>query len=219
MRRLIVIEGIDGAGKKTQSELLRDCFISRGVRVRELDFPVYDSESSLFVRMYLSGKLGGSPDDTNAYAASMLFAADRYISYRRDWKADADDENTVIIANRYTTSNAIHQLSKLPREAWDDFLAWLFDFEFSKLSLPSPDDVIYLSVSAEISMESVLSRSEQTGQKRDIHELDADYMRRSCEAGLYAAKSLGWKIIECGRGGKLRGRDEIFKDILAALGI
>ncbi|MCD7776798.1 MAG: thymidylate kinase, partial [Firmicutes bacterium] len=170
--------------------------------------------------MYLSGKLGSSPDDTNAYAASMLFACDRYISYRCDWKADCDDEDTVVIANRYTTSNALHQLSKLPREEWDGFIEWLFDFEFSKLSLPAPDTVIYLSVPTELSMKSVAKRSEKTGQARDIHELDRDYMSRSHMAGLYAADKLGWKIIDCADGnGSLRERQDIFEDIRSVLGI
>ncbi len=211
----IAIDGLDGSGKKTQSDRLADYLRSRGIRVRELDFPVYESDSSYFVKMYLNGELGKDPAETNAYAASMFFAADRYVSYRRDWQADFLDPDTVIIANRYTTANAIHQLSKLPREEWDEFLPWLWDFEFSKLGLPAPDLVLFLLLPPALSLAMVDSRSNETGRVKDIHELDRSHMYKSYDAGVYAAESFGWKRIDCAEGtaAAMRTRDDIFGEI------
>lgn len=215
MGYFIAIDGLDGSGKKTQSDRLCEYLKENGIRVRELDFPVYESDSSYFVKMYLNGELGMNPNDTNAYAASMFFAQDRYVSYRRDWSADYLDPDTVIVANRYTTANAIHQLSKLPREEWDDFLPWLCDFEYSRLGLPAPDLVLFLELPPEISLSMVESRSNETGRKKDIHELDRNHMENSYRAGLYASEALGWHRINCADvdGCGMRSRDEIFDDI------
>lgn len=213
MGKFIAIDGLDGSGKHTQSELLVDYLRSRGVRVRKLDFPVYDSESSIFVRMYLEGKFGTSPDDTNAYAASMFFAADRYVSYVTDWRDDHLDPDTVLVADRYTTANAIHQLSKLPRCEWDGFIRWLCDFEFTKLALPAPDLVIFLELPAEVSAKMIRLRSESTGRGRDIHELDTDFIERCHSAGLYASDTLGWTKIGCADGDAMRSREDIFAEV------
>lgn len=91
--------------------------------------------------MYLDGRLGQRPSDTNAYAASTFFAVDRYASYKADWKNDYDKVGKVVVANRYTSANAVHQLSKLPQNEWNGFLDWLWDFEFIKLGIPVPDVV------------------------------------------------------------------------------
>ena len=185
MGKFIVIDGLDGSGKGTQSERLKARLEKEGKKVRLLSFPMYESDSSFLVRMYLDGALGAHPEDTNAYAASSFFAADRYISYRTDWKKDIDDPETVVIANRFTTANAVHQLSKMPRGDWDEFLSWLWDYEYERLGVPRPDLVIYLEMTPEISMSLVSRRSDETGQKKDIHELDRDYMKNSYEAVSY----------------------------------
>ena len=164
--------------------------------------------------MYLDGKLGSRPSDTNAYAASTFFACDRYASYKSDWKADYDSLDKVIVANRYTSANAVHQLSKLPRDMWDSFLDWLWDFEFIKLGLPSPDLVIYLELLPEHSAALVASRSDQTGRKMDIHEKDAEFMRRSYDAAQFACEKLGWKKIKCYNENGIRTREEIFAQIV-----
>ena len=215
MGKLIAIDGLDGSGKQTQWEKLADYLKSKGLRVRLLDFPVYESESSALVRLYLSGGLGSSPDDTNAYAASMFFAADRYISFVQDWRADHLAPDTVLLANRYTTANAIHQLSKLPRESWKDFLSWLTDFEFSKLGLPYPDLVLFLKLAPEISSRLIARRSAETGRKMDIHELDRGFLERSYEAGQYAADALGWVTVNCANSANdtIRTREDIFAEI------
>ena len=213
MGKFIAIDGLDGSGKGTQSELLVKRLESEGKRVRVLSFPVYESDSSIFVRMYLEGKLGSKPSDTNAYAASMFFAADRYVSYKTDWKKDIDDPDTIVVANRYTTANAVHQLSKLPQSEWESFLAWLWDFEFGKLGLPEPDLVLYLELPPKLSLSLVRSRSDSTGQKMDIHELDTAYMDKCYEAALYSCRSLGWKQIKCYNGDVIRTREDIAEEI------
>ena len=218
MSKFIAIYGLDGSGKGTQSELLVERLKKEGKRVRVLSFPVYENDSSLFVRMYLEGKLGSKPSDTNAYAASMFFVTDRYVSYRTDWQKDIEDPDTIVVANRYTTANAVHQLSKLPKEEWESFLSWLWDFEFDKLGLPKPDLVLYLELPPVISLSLVKNRSDTTGQKMDIHELDTEYMDKCYEAALYSCKSLGWRQIKCYNGDEIRTREDIAEEIYKEVG-
>ena len=218
MGKFIAIDGLDGSGKGTQSEMLVQRLKEEGKRVRVLSFPMYENDSSLLVRMYLDGKLGDKPSDTNAYAASMFFGADRYVSYVTDWKKDILDPDTYVVANRYTTANAVHQLSKLPEGEWEDFLRWLWDFEFSKLGLPEPDLVLYLELPPSLSLSLVKSRSDSTGQKMDIHEKDTEYMAKCYEAALYSCKRLGWKQIKCYHGEKIRTREDIAEEIYKEVG-
>ena len=218
MGRFIVIDGLDGSGKETQSLILKKRLEEIGVRVRYISFPQYDSDSSLFVRKYLNGELGSRPEDTNAYAASSFFAADRYLSYRTDWKKDIDDPDTLVIANRYTTANAVHQLSKLPKEQWNGFLTWLWDYEFYKLGVPIPDDVIYLEMHPDISYRLIKSRSEKTGRSIDIHEADGSFLYKSYEAAIYASDRLNWTRICCYEGDTPLSREEIADRIATELG-
>lgn len=218
MGKFIVIEGLDGSGKTTQTKLLAE-YLKKSGKVRELSFPCYGEKSCALVDMYLGGELSSDPNATNGYAASTFFAADRYISFQTDWKRDIEDPDTTVLATRYTTSNAYHQLSKLPEDEWEGFLNWIFDFEFSKLGLPAPDSVVLLSMDPAISTGNVKSRSGETGQKMDIHEKDQQYLERCYKAAGYAAEKCGWHVIECAPGGKLLPREEIFKNITDALNI
>ncbi|MBQ8248349.1 MAG: deoxynucleoside kinase [Clostridia bacterium] len=217
MSTFIAIDGLDGSGKETQSTMLVSTLKINDYAVRYLSFPMYESESSALVRMYLDGKLGSRPSDTNAYAASTFFACDRYASYKSDWKNDYDTLDKIIVANRYTSANAVHQLLKMPREDWNGFLDWLWDFEFIKLGLPTPDLVIYLELLPEHSAMLVNSRSDKTGRVKDIHEKDADFMRRSYEAAQFASEKLGWTKIKCYDSNGIRPRADIFKDIISAV--
>lgn len=197
MGTLIVIEGLDGSGKGTQTKLLKEHLEKQNKKVCVIEFPDYSSEGCTLVKMYLDGKLGENPNDTNAYAASMFFAADRYVSFMTSWKKDYNDDDTIIIANRYTTANAYHQLSKMPREDWDSFLDWLWNFEFVKLGLPKPDMVLLLDMPESVSSELVKKRSSETGQKLDIHETHKDYLQKCRVAAAYVAEKCGWNVIEC----------------------
>lgn len=219
MGKLIVIEGLDGSGKGTQSARLAEYLRGQGKKVRLIDFPRYEEESSSLVRMYLGGALGSSPDDTNAYAASMLFAADRYVSYKTDWQRDMSDPDTVVIANRYTTANAYHQLSKLPREAWEDFLAWLWDFEFTKIGLPAPDAVIALTMPPAVSRSLVEKRCAEKGIVKDIHEADNAYLQRCYEALGFVGEKLHWSVIDCSDGTGILPIETIEEKIHEALSL
>lgn len=217
MGRFIAIDGLDGSGKATQTQLLCETLEQKGLRVRKLSFPMYDNKSSEFVRMYLGGELGSDPNATNAYAASTFFALDRYVSWRTDWGKEASEPDVVTVSDRYSTANAIHQLSKLDEAEWDGFLSWLWDFEYDKLGIPKPDEVLYLEMEPEVSLSLIRSRCEKTGAKPDIHE-SPDHLYRAYKAGIYAAGKLGWTRIACCENGTLLPREEIHGKILSVLG-
>ncbi|MDR0839541.1 MAG: deoxynucleoside kinase [Oscillospiraceae bacterium] len=191
MGKLIVIEGIDGSGKSTQLGLLKSALAELGVAYRYLSFPRYDNESSLFVRKYLRGEMGFDPDAVNAYAASTFFALDRYLSFHDDWGAFYGGGG-VVITDRYTTSNAIHQAAKLTPAARPAYWEWLYDYEFAKLGLPEPDAVIMLDIPAERSVERLRAR----GGEFDIHESDFDYLSRCADTAREAAAALGWATVD-----------------------
>ena len=214
-KKLIVIEGLDGSGKATQAKRLTEALVEKGIPVREVSFPDYGSDSSALVRMYLSGQFGTDPQDVNAYAASSFFAVDRFASYKKDWCQDY--ARGVVIADRYTTSNAVHQCSKLPKEQWEDFLNWLFDFEYKKLGIPAPDRVIYLNVDPAVSQALMTARYSGDESKKDIHERDIAYLRHSREAAAYCAEKLGWETIDCCRDGQMRSIEDIHKDVMKLL--
>ncbi|MBO4366225.1 MAG: thymidylate kinase [Clostridia bacterium] len=193
---LIALDGLDGSGKETQTRLLLEEFRKRGIPHRYLSFPTYDPEGCAAVNMYLNGRFGDNPDAVNGYAASSFFAVDRYCSYKLDWKKDYD-AGAWIIANRYTTANAVHQLSKLPLSEADGFLDWLYDFEFGKLGLPRPDLVFYLCMPPEISEAMIVKRAHDTGHKEDIHEKSKEHLANSYRAALYSAEKLGWETVHC----------------------
>ena len=201
MGYLIAFDGIDASGKTTQAKILTEKLREAGKEILYLTFPVYESESSSLVRLYLNGGLGSNPGDVNAYAASSFFAADRYVSYMTDWKEFYERENSVILANRYTSSNAVHQLAKLERDKnkWDNFLDWLYDYEFEKLKIPKPDLTVLFDMHLDIAFKLLDERAEKTQSKKDIHEANLEYLRKCYEAGQYAAKYFGWEKIICYR--------------------
>lgn len=221
MGRFIVIDGLDGSGKHTQLTRLADHLRAQGKKVRTIDFPHYNTPGCVLVEEYLNGKFGDKPEDTGAYAASLFYAMDRFYSYATDWKKDYLDPDTYLLADRYTTANAVHQTTKLDKSEWDSYLNWLFDTEFDKIALPRPDDVIYLEVPPALSRELVRRRSVSDNRAMDIHEKDAGFFEKSYEAALYTANYCGWTKIACHteKDGALAMRqvDEITADILRAL--
>ena len=206
--KLIVIEGLDGSGKATQAQLLAAHLKEEGLSVREITFPDYASDSSALVKMYLSGQFGPHPDDVNAYAASSFYAVDRYASYKTSW-GSFYEQGGIVIADRYTTSNAVHQCSKLPPDQWESFLRWLFDYEFHLLGLPTPDAVIYLQVDPAVSQKLMTARYHGDESKKDVHEKDTAYLARSREAAEYCAAHLGWHTVHCTRGDAMRSIENI----------
>ena len=149
---LIVLEGTDGSGKSTQFARLKERLSAQGAQFQCLKFPQYEEESSALIRMYLAGEFGSRPSDVNGYAASAFYAVDRYASYKKVW-GEWYERGGLVLADRYTTSNAIHQASKVPQEEREDFFRWLYDFEYRKLGLPRPDLVVYLDVPTEASVQ------------------------------------------------------------------
>lgn len=209
MGKLIVIEGLDGSGKSTQIKKIRAWMEECGIGYRQIKLPDYDDPSSTLVKMYLGGEFGDRPDDVNAYAASSFYAVDRYASFQRRWRGDYE-AGKVILADRYTTSNAVHQLSKLQPGERGAYLDWLYEFEFDKLGVPKPDLVIYLDMSVNVSQKLLMNRYENDADKKDIHERDTEYLDRCREAAKFSASALGWRVIRCDDGENPFSPDEIF---------
>lgn len=210
---LVVIEGVDGSGKQTQTQLLHDR-LRDNFKIRRLTFPDYNSDTSALVKMYLGGEFGNKPESVNAYASSSFYAVDRIGGYLKDWHEDYE-RGDFILCDRYTTSNAVHQAGKLSGKERDDYLDWLFDYEYRLLGLPKPDLVFFLDVPPEVSRELMKNRNNKiTGEsEKDIHESNADYITKSYENALYVAKKCGWNVIECVKNGKLRSIEDINDEI------
>lgn len=211
--RLIVLEGLDGSGKATQAKRLAGALAKMGLPVRGITFPDYGSDSSALVRMYLAGEFGSHPGDVNAYAASAFYAVDRYAGFKKDWGGFYQNGG-ILVADRYTTSNAVHQCAKLPREEWDGFLDWLFHFEYLQLGIPAPDLVLYLRLDPEVSQKLLAARYAGDESKKDIHERDTEYLARSRAAAEYCAARFGWRTVECAADGVLRPVGAIGQELL-----
>ncbi len=213
MGKLIVIEGLDGSGKSTQLDLLPQNLLKQGIKSRSVSFPDYESDSSALVKMYLGGKFGTKPNDVNAYAASLFYAVDRFASYKTNW-GEYYNQNGVIVSGRYTTSNAVHQTSKMPENEWKDFLDWLYDLEYNKVGIPKPDKVIFLDMPVEVSQKLLSDRYKGDEAKKDIHESDTAYLDKCRKAAMFTAEYSGWTIIPCAKDGEARTIEDISKDIL-----
>lgn len=212
MGKLIVIEGTDGSGKSTQFRLLTDRLESEQVKFQKLVFPQYSEPSSALIRMYLGGEFGKSPSDVNAYAASAFYSVDRYASYRKVW-GKWYEAGGLVVSDRYTTSNAVHQASKEPEDKREDFLNWLYDFEYDKLGLPRPDLVIYLDVPTDFTEKMLRHRESETNTHADIHEQDTQYLATCRRMGRAAAAHYGWTVIRCVRDGAMRSMEDIHEEI------
>lgn len=208
--KLIVIEGLDGSGKTTQIELLKSKL--SGKTVHQIKLPDYDNPSSTLVKMYLHGDFGKNPEDVNAYAASAFYAVDRFANYKTKWK-DHYDNGEIIISDRYTTSNAYHQSTKIAREKWSEYFKWLEEFEYEQIAIPRPDAVIYLDMPIEISQKMMSKRYSGDETKKDIHESNIQYLLKCREAALVAAEEMGWHVIKCSDGDEPRSIEDIGNDI------
>ena len=213
--KLIIIEsGSDASGKATQSKKLYERLINEGYNCMKITFPDYDSESSALVKMYLRGDFGSNPNDVSPYVASTFYAADRYASFKTKWE-NFYNEGGIIISDRYTTSNMVHQAAKIESPEKEKFLEWLYDLEFNIYGIPRPDEVIFLDVEPEVSQELMRNRMNKiTGQKdKDIHESNKEYLINSYNNSLYVADKYNWKVIKCTKDGKLRSIEDINNEI------
>ncbi len=214
MRKLIIIEGLDGSGKSTQVELLKEYFEKENIKYKKIKLPDYDSPSSTLVNMYLGGEFGKSADDVNAYAAGAFYAVDRFASYKLNWEADYNN-GVVILADRYATSNSIYQMEKIDESKWDEYLEWSADFEYEKIGIPKPDAVIYLDMPVEISQKLMTDRYNGDEAKKDVHEADVEFLNKCRKSALYAAKKQGWSVVECSDGESPLPIDEIHNKIVS----
>lgn len=212
MGKLIVIEGTDGSGKSTQFRLLTKRVEQEGHAFQKLVFPQYSEPSSALIRMYLGGEFGSKPSDVNAYAASAFYAVDRYASYKKVWGHWYEDGG-LVLSDRYTTSNAVHQASKVPDDNREAFLHWLYAFEYDQLGLPRPDLTIYLDVPTDFTEKMLRSREAATDTHADIHEQDMAYLATCRRTGRAAAAYYGWTVIECVQDGKMRTIEDIHEEI------
>lgn len=213
--KLIIIEsGSDASGKATQTKKLYDRLVSEGYNVKKVEYPNYDSETSTLVKMYLRGDFGKNPSDVDAYVASTFYAVDRYASFKTQWE-EFYNKGGIILADRYTTSNMVHQASKMEESERDKYLDWLFDYEFNMYKIPKPDAVIFLDVPVDFSKNLMKDRDNKfTGEKeKDIHEKDLEYLKKCYENSLYIADKYGWKKIECIKDNSLRSIESIHEEI------
>ncbi len=210
MGKLVVIEGTDGSGKSTQFKMTCERLQKAGRPFKSVTFPRYTEESSALLRMYLRGDFGKDPNDVNPYAASTFFAVDRYASFKTDWQKEYD-AGIPVLCDRYTTSNAIHQACKLPRDEADAFVRWLFGYEYGLLGLPEPSCVLYLDIPPETTFGLLKKRQ---GDGGDIHELDHEYLKKCRETASRLCEEFGWHRIKCVEKGRLRKPEEINDDIM-----
>ena len=212
MGKLIVIEGTDGSGKSTQFKLLTTRLEKENRSFQKLVFPQYSEPSSALIRMYLGGEFGSNPADVNAYAASTFYAVDRYASYKKVW-GQWYENGGLVVSDRYTTSNAVHQASKEMGENQKAFLKWLYELEYEKLGLPCPDLILYLDVPTDFTETMMRRREADTNTQADIHEQDMTYLATCRRTGKMAAEYYGWTVIQCVQDGCMRSIEDIHNEI------
>ena len=196
MKRLFIIEGIDGSGKSTQVALMRQRLEQMGKNVTQIKLPNYGSPACAPVEQYLAGAFGSDADSVNAYAASSFFAVDRFAYYKTVWGKDYDD-GRIILSDRYVSSNLLHQCAKLDAEQRVPYMEWLYDFEYNKMGIPRPDAVFFLDVPPKITGGLMTDRYGGDESKKDIHEKDSEYLLRCYNMGLYCCENLGFHRITC----------------------
>lgn len=218
--KLIIFEGIDGSGKSSQYRRICERLNTDGIDYRQIVFPRYENDSSALIRLYLNGAFGSHPDDVNPYTASMFYAVDRYASFKEDWEDDYTD-GKLIIADRYTTSNIVHQGAKLPEEEREGFFSWVSDLEYGKMGLPEPDKVFLLDVDLETSLRRMKKRQEKYHTSADIHEKDTKYLEKCIVTARMACEYFGWSLIPFKKDGFEREimekNDDLYRQLMAVL--
>jgi dTMP kinase len=213
--KLIIIEsGSDASGKATQTSKLFDRLVTEGHNIKKVEYPNYKSESSALVKMYLRGDFGNSASDVDPYVASTFFTVDRYASFKTEWE-EFYTTGGIVIADRYTTSNMVHQASKMDVSERDKYLDWLTEYEFEMFKIPKPDCVIFLDVPIEYSTELMKNRKNKiTGEaEKDIHEVDVEYLAKCYNNSIDIADKYGWNKIDCVEEGKLKSIDSIHEEV------
>lgn len=213
--KLIVIEGTDSSGKETQTRKVVERLTAEGGNIMKVEYPNYKSPSSALVKMYLNGEFGDNASEINPYSASTFYAVDRFASYKKEWEKFYN-EGGIIIADRYTTSNMIHQASKIDEiTEKTKYLDWLYDLEFVKMGLPIPDMVIFLNMPPEMSIKLMEQRKNKIdgAETKDIHEKDGEYLRKSHKNACYIAERYNWEKVDCVKEDWLRTVEDIGEEI------
>lgn len=199
MSKIFVIDGTDGSGKQTQLEKLIEDFEKEDIPYAKYSFPRYDSPSSSLVKMYLGGEFGEDAQAISPYVASMFFSVDRYACYKQEMEK-AISNGKVILLDRYTTANMVHQAGKISDlQERDKFLDWLYDLEFNIMGLPLPTEVFFLDMPIEKSEELMKNRPNKITHEsqKDIHEKNEEHLKAAYSAGIYVAKKYGWYHVKC----------------------
>ncbi|MCF2628711.1 thymidylate kinase [Fusobacterium mortiferum] len=215
MGKLIVIEGTDSSGKETQTKKLYERLANEVEKVRKISFPNYESPACEPVKMYLAGAFGDNALNVNPYPVSTMFAIDRYASYKMDWESFYN-AGGIIVTDRYTTSNMVHQASKIENiDEKSKYLGWLEDLEYNKMGIPKPDLVIFLNMPTEMAIKLMEARKNKiTGEeKKDIHEKDTSYLKKSYDNACDIAKKYNWQEIKCVENKRLKTIEEIGEEI------
>ncbi len=215
MGNLFVIDGTDGSGKQTQFEKLKDRLSNDGIEYKTVSFPNYDSPSSSLVKMYLSGEFGENAKDVSPYIASTFYAADRYATFKKDLE-EYYNNGGIILADRYTTANMVHQAGKIEDEAErEKFISWLFDLEFNIYGLPKPSKVFFLNMPPEKTIKLMEGRENKFShnETKDIHERDKSHLIDSYNAACSVAKKYGWYEVKCCQNDEIRTIDDIHEEI------
>ena len=219
MGKLIVIEGTDGSGKETQMKILQSKLEERNINFKKISFPNYDSPSSSLVKMYLSGEFGTDSNTISPYIASTFYAADRYATYKKDLE-EYYMSGGLILADRYTTANMIHQAGKIHNiDERKKFLDWLLDLEFNIYKIPAPDKVFFLNMPTDVALKLIENRKNKFDENsvKDIHERDKTHLVNSYNAACDVAKDYNWDVINCTENGNLRTREEIGEEIFKSV--
>ena len=214
--KLIVVEGLDSSGKATQTKLIEQRLKEMNYNVMRITFPDYESDSSALVKMYLNGELSKKAEDINAYAASSFYAVDRFVSFKTKWE-EFYLNGGIIIADRYTTSNMIHQAAKIEGTRIKNlYLDWLFDYEYKLMKLPIPNKVVFLDMPPEHAKELMKNRANKItgGSQKDIHESDANHLEKAYVNALYVAKKFDWDKVFCVEEGQVRTIESINDEIM-----
>lgn len=215
MGKLIVIEGTDSSGKETQTKKLYEKLLEKNLKVKKITFPNYESPACEPVKMYLAGEFGEDPLKINPYPISTMYAIDRYASFKKDWEKFYNEEG-IVITDRYVQSNIIHQGSKIENlDEKKKYIDWLKDLEFEKIGVPKADLVIFINMPHEFAKMLMANRKNKINgeNKKDIHERDLEYLKKSYENACEAAKQENWKEVHCVRDGQLKTIDEISEEI------
>ena len=215
MGKLFVIDGTDASGKQTQLQKLKEKLDKEKIEYKSVSFPNYDSQSSSLVKIYLNGELAEDPKEISPYIASTFYAADRYITFKKDYE-EYYKNGGIILADRYTTSNMVHQAGKIKDdEERKKFLEWLWDFEFNIYGLPIPTQVFFLNMPTEYAMKLMEKRKNKitNEDKKDIHERSKEHLKDAYVEACKLAKKYNWYEVKCVKDNEIRSIEDIHEEI------